>query len=1725
MRKLLYLLGFCGCAAVAQPIIPYTAYTYLFMTNQNAGAARTYVGVGEWTTNTVGAVSNFTALINYDNVPGATDPVYFDDQRYDLSGLSQAGSLPGAHTNLLIFAEPAVPPGGVATTAKKVITPFWVDNMLSTYDADAARTQLGVSTFAVFFNGGQINNPNFTNSTGITWNTSGTNIDLVVAPGGSSFFVNGANVVAPNITNTTDLTWSVDGTGTNVVVNMLAGAIGQVISHDGTRWTNNSAIYATPAGGNVGIGETSPAKALDVAGDIQLDTTTNNATGIIWKDATTFLHDYHNITGGTAIPLGRNVFLGEGAGNFTMGSTATETYHGSENTGIGYHVLDAVTLGYANTAVGHNAGTSITTGNLDAAFGAGSLAKNTTGTRNSALGYNALYQNTIGSYNTAVGALALNDSGSNSVSATYNTGVGFEAMKRLLAGTNNVAIGTQAGMYLADGSTAKTLGFGNIYLGSLTTSGSDDATNEIVIGHAGVGLGANTMALGNTNLVDTTVYGNVTFDHLPVTNTVLINTTGGITNTPVGTAGYVLTSGGAGVEPNWADVGTSPSNTVVLPNVAGLASVDVTLHTNVYVLGYTTPGDGGGGEFYWATSSGGLLKKSVTIVNGGVGYSGAVPYTRNIAGGTGTKAILTITNVVGGAVVGGYISTVGAYSVPPGSATNAYERHLLLENPGPETQVAVIRAYGDGDGGNQFWSSTTGCWKRSDRTEVNIQEWGCTPGYVADASPGLQAACYYAIVRSVTLTDPPAVYIPPGTYKLDSTIDVPYMGGGNYLLRVRGAGARQSILGSTWVTGGPVFRIGINDTEWANFGIGGVATAEWQVDGLYFDDAFYASIHNMYFVNLSRAIVMDGASKVYHVDDLHIDYCFVGIHGLQGGAGDYSIREYGSGATNACGFFGEFRGSRIRLTAQGEGATAIKLTYSAGTEISGSYMEQQGIVIAVNATNLIQRISSTDGTNCTLVVTNVADMVYGANRCTNITVAGNSNAVFNGSWPLISGTGATHTYGFKLSYTIIDDGAGSGGYVDMNFDGVITTNDFGTLYGYGVTNALVDVDGNGSITAADDLNSGEFGGFDVDDGHVDWDGDDSVPPDAGDVGNPAIGATGLSGTVMSSHPWQKCTDIAFREVNVPKFVLIDGGYSVTFDRINPEVVFCLTNAHDIRILASDDSSSSVSASYTPLANEAAGGLYSQSVNYMPDPWFTGPIDNWGTIGSVVSGESVRIVNYDVIPGKARALRYNYPATGTTASFIITLDPKQYADLAGKRVSLGAWLMATPGSTYSYARLDLFINSASVAWASWQNDMSTNSFVFCDSSSRSYTTVPSSITSLYLQLMVYKTAPQHGSVNLTGVFIGDYDKSTLSDMQNGNWTLAQPGRYGPDGHARTQLAALPNYVFGGDAPFGSTNVAGGTLYLDGGTPTGTGTSQIKLRTGTGLNPQLTPTIAITITNVPPVGDTVIIDNFTNIWTASPTGLTNILIGANTNECATNLAATLAYLPESVIRATAAGAVANGRALPYKSWYTNVSIGTNGYWSTNYLTISPTAPTDAMAIAGDGKVSLYRPDGTITYWTGDSAAGAGTATLQVTDEVGTVNELRSVRHKFVLANSNTDPDNDVVSIAVAANTPIGGTMSYTLFASDDGVTNVVASGNLMYAATSTNTVVSAVLDDVQGTDLSVPAGCALTWGWAADVATANLLKLSLSVTNDLGGTVLTNYMLFTLPDNSWQKVTKL
>jgi hypothetical protein len=87
--------------------------------------------------------------------------------------------------------------------------------------------------------------------------------------------------------------------------------------------------------------------------------------------------------------------------------------------------------------------------------------------------------------------------------------MGPEAQRSLVSGGSNASFGSNAQRYLANGSTAATIADNSVYIGASTKQSADSITNENVFGYNAIGLGSNTVAIGDLNITRTGLRGSV----------------------------------------------------------------------------------------------------------------------------------------------------------------------------------------------------------------------------------------------------------------------------------------------------------------------------------------------------------------------------------------------------------------------------------------------------------------------------------------------------------------------------------------------------------------------------------------------------------------------------------------------------------------------------------------------------------------------------------------------------------------------------------------------------------------------------------------------------------------------------------------------------------------------------------------------------------------------------------------------------------------------------------------------------------------------------------------------------------------------------------------------------------------------------------------------------------------------------------------------------------------
>ncbi len=217
-------------------------------------------------------------------------------------------------------------------------------------------------------------------------------------------------------------------------------------------------------GGNVGIGTTSPAYKLDVAGFINTDQYSG------YKQAGNLLA-YASSTNFATI-----FGLDAGGQNATTSATAVYT------TAIGYQALNALTTGIGNTAIGYQALKVLTTGANNTAIGRLVMSNGTvTGSGNTSIGAAASQSLTSGSYNTVLGYQPL----LSATTGSYNIAIGYQALNNVTSGTDNIMLGR---VQNTNGSNITT-GSNNILIGYNAGLGrSTSESNFLNIGNSFFGI-------------------------------------------------------------------------------------------------------------------------------------------------------------------------------------------------------------------------------------------------------------------------------------------------------------------------------------------------------------------------------------------------------------------------------------------------------------------------------------------------------------------------------------------------------------------------------------------------------------------------------------------------------------------------------------------------------------------------------------------------------------------------------------------------------------------------------------------------------------------------------------------------------------------------------------------------------------------------------------------------------------------------------------------------------------------------------------------------------------------------------------------------------------------------------------------------------------------------------------------------------------------------------------
>jgi hypothetical protein len=458
-------------------------------------------------------------------------------------------------------------------------------------------------------------------------------------------------------------------------------------------------LVLNPAGGNVGIGTTTPTAALDVVGDLKvsgnifgainsigtlgLPHTTNSTTGVITFGGNRFLHNFG----------WENTFVGENAGNFTVS--------GSFNSAIGAAALYSNSTGTANTASGHSALKFNTSGSANTATGFQAMFNNSIGSGNTASGDRALFANQTGGYNTAMGGSALlsNTNGVSNTALGYGAGLTIDVANANTEGSNNTFLGTNSGPgtlaqlvnATAIGANAVVSQDNSLVLGSI--AGVNGATSSVMVG---IGTSAPTARL-EVSGGDVKVSGGGKFigDGSALTNlSGFVNGSGTTNMLPKFTGSTTL--GNSQITDDGTDVTVSLTGGgfKVLANatspiiIGGFSGNTVTSG----VVGGTISGGGQNSSTNRVTDDFGTVGGgSSNQAGNGVGPTENAPYA-TVGGGYGNTAAIEGSTVAGGGAntaAGSYAAVGGGYSnhASAGSGTIG-GGNFNSTGPGPNATVS-----------------------------------------------------------------------------------------------------------------------------------------------------------------------------------------------------------------------------------------------------------------------------------------------------------------------------------------------------------------------------------------------------------------------------------------------------------------------------------------------------------------------------------------------------------------------------------------------------------------------------------------------------------------------------------------------------------------------------------------------------------------------------------------------------------------------------------------------------------------------------------------------------------------------------------------------------------------------------------------------------------------------------------------------------------------------------
>ncbi len=371
------------------------------------------------------------------------------------------------------------------------------------------------------------------------------------------------------------------------------------------------------AGGNIGIGTTTPANTLNVVGDLNVTGTSYLGNLIIDADNITVNNiiskdgniTFYNSTSSEKVRFTNDGILlnneilmkGIATRNLALGTSSTlnSITTGQDNIGFVQGALSSVTEGSRNFAMGRFAGEDLTTQNDNIFIGPES-GRHVITSGNVAVGGFTLNTQVGGTgRNTAFGSASLKGESAVTKTGALNSAFGFDTGRFIDGGGGNVMLGYQAGRILTDGDF-------NIFIGHKAGIQQTTNSNLLIIDNQDRGNITNesTQAL---------IYGQFNSD--PDNQNLTFNANVGINGVPTTRKFEIF----------------GDSNTASMRLIGDRGSGDVIVEmTAIDTAGEASLGTFSDHEFYLVTNN---LRRLTADTNGNVGINTTAPtHTLNVVG-------------------------------------------------------------------------------------------------------------------------------------------------------------------------------------------------------------------------------------------------------------------------------------------------------------------------------------------------------------------------------------------------------------------------------------------------------------------------------------------------------------------------------------------------------------------------------------------------------------------------------------------------------------------------------------------------------------------------------------------------------------------------------------------------------------------------------------------------------------------------------------------------------------------------------------------------------------------------------------------------------------------------------------------------------------------------------------------------------------------------------------